>query len=60
MSETPHADDVSIDPGTPSDGIKVYSKTQAGGGTGLYFANKSATADEIISRNRALIFSMIF
>jgi len=60
MSKTPHADDVSTDPGTPADGIKVYSKTQAGGGTGLYFANESATADEIISRNRALIFSMIF
>lgn len=60
ITETPSDDDVLNDPTSPLEGIKLYSKTQAEGGTGLYFVNKSTTQDEIISRNRALIFSMLF
>jgi len=51
---------VLLDPSAPDNGIKIYSKSQAGGGTGLFFVNKDNTADEIISRNRSLVFSMLF
>jgi hypothetical protein len=47
-------------PNTPTDGVKIYTKDQAGGDTGIYFVNSSETRDELISRNRALLFSMIF
>lgn len=60
IDETPSVDDSLLDPAAPANGIKVYSKTQAGGGSGLFFVNKDSTADEIISRNRSLIFSMLF
>lgn len=60
ITETPGDDDILSDPSVPSEGIKIYSKTQAEGGSGLYFVNKSSTTDELISRNRALVFSMLF
>ena len=60
LTETPGVDDPTVDPSAPSEGIKLYSKTQGTGNTGLYFVNKSNTSDEIISNNRALVYSMIF
>lgn len=48
------------DPSAPIDGIKLYSKTEADGGTGLFFINENNTQDEIISRNKALLYSIIF
>jgi len=60
ISETPNDDDAFIDPNAPTEGVKIYSKTQAEGGSGIYFVNKSNTSDELISRNRSLIFSMLF
>lgn len=60
ITETPNEDDPTLDPTFPGEGIKLYSKTQTVGGTGLYFKNKSETADEIISTNRSLVFSMLF
>lgn len=39
---------------------KLYSSaTQGGGGTGLYFVN-STTSDELISRTKAIVYSLIF
>ena len=46
------------DVGTTS--IKVYAATESIGGTGLHFVNSNNTKDEIISRNRAILYSMIF
>lgn len=60
ISETPNDDDGSLDPSTPLEGIKVYSKQEGIGDTGLYFVNKSETSGEFISKNRALLFSMLF
>lgn len=60
INSTPTLDDATIDPSAPSDGLRLYAKTEAEGGTGLYFVNSSNTQDEIVSRNRALLFSMIF
>jgi|DEB0MinimDraft_6_1074348.scaffolds.fasta_scaffold00005_31 hypothetical protein len=48
------------DPVAPSDGVKIYAKTEADGGTGIYFINENSTQDEIISRNKALLYSIIF
>lgn len=48
-----------IDP-TQGDGIKVYAKSEAQGGTGLYFVNSDSTRDELISRRKAIAYSMIF
>jgi hypothetical protein len=44
----------------PADGVTVYSKPLADGGTGLYFLNTDGTTDEFISRNKALLYSIIF
>ena len=44
----------------PDSGIKLYSTDEGTGDTGLYFVNKDSTAGEIISKNRALLFSMLF
>ena len=48
------------DPAVPTDGISLYSKPLADGGTGLFFVNQDSTQDEIASRNKALLFSIIF
>ena len=45
---------------TPDSGIKLYSTDEGTGDTGLYFVNKDSTTGEIISKNRALLFSMLF
>jgi hypothetical protein len=42
------------------DGIKIYSKTQAFGGSGIFFVNKENTRDELVSKRKAIAYSMIF
>lgn len=52
---------IQADPATPpTEGVTLYSKTLADGGTGLYFINEDGTSDEFVSRNKALLFSIIF
>lgn len=46
--------------GAPADGVTLYGDTIADGGTGLFFVNQDGTNDEIASRNKALLFSIIF
>jgi hypothetical protein len=62
VSEDPNP--TSIEPGIGGpfgpDGIKIYAKSQAQGGTGVYFVNTQDTRDEIASRRKALVYSMIF
>ena len=48
------------DPTAPADGTTIYAKTEADGGTGLLFINENSTNDELISRNKALLYSIIF
>ena len=48
------------DPAVPSDGVSLYSKPLADGGTGIFFVNEDTTQDELASRNKALLFSIIF
>lgn len=51
---------VQTDPSAPADGVNVYSKALGDGGTGLYFVNQDGTSDEFVSRNKALLYSIIF
>lgn len=60
ITETPGDDDALTDPASPTVGVKIYSKTEDTGGTGLYYVNKSDTRDELISNNRSLVYSMLF
>jgi hypothetical protein len=60
ITPTPGVDDSDIDPSDSAEGLKLYVKERAEGGTGLYFVNTDTTRDEIISRNRSLVFSMLF
>jgi hypothetical protein len=47
-------------PSTPSGYVKIYSKSTPGtGGTGLYFVNTIGTNDELISKTKALLYSLI-
>ena len=57
---TPGLDDALLDPAAPADGIKLYAKAPATGGTGLFFKTSSGVDNEIISRKNALLLSMLF
>jgi len=57
---TPHTDDVSLEPIAPTEGIKVYTSNQYSGKTGIYFVNSEDNRDELVSKNRALLFGMLF
>jgi len=49
------------DPSTyDTDGAKIYTKTQAYGGSGIFFVNKEDTRDELVSKRKAIAYSMIF
>ena len=50
----------STDPAAPTTGIKLYSKRPQGGDTGIYFVNKNEDKDELISRKRAMLYSLMF
>lgn len=47
-------------PTTPTGYVKIYSKASPGtGGTGLFFVNTLGTNDELISKTKALLYSLI-
>ena len=60
ITKTPGDDDPVTNPAAPNDGVKVYSKQQGPGGTGTYFVNEDGVSGEFISKNRALIYGMLF
>jgi len=47
-------------PSVPDDGIKFYASQEYSGKTGLFFVNENQTRDELVSKNRSLLFSMLF
>lgn len=49
-----------INPSYDGIGLKLYTGAQGSGKTGLFYVNSTNTRDEIISKNRSLLFSMIF
>lgn len=50
----------SSDPTFNSDGTKIYVKDPEYGGSGLYFVNRDDYRDELVSRRKAIAYSMIF
>lgn len=60
INSVPGVDDINLVPSIPLDGVKIYTTDQSTGNTGIYFVNQNENRDELISRNRALVFSMIF
>lgn len=60
INSVPGVDDEVLLPSVPADGVKIYTSQESTGNTGIYFVNQNETRDEIISKNRSLIFSMIF
>jgi len=62
LEATPWDEDVGSNPSAPTDGIKFYSRNTANteGNTGLFYVNSNSDRDEIISNNRALLYSMLF
>lgn len=60
INSQPAVDDATINPSVPGDGLRLYVKTEDTGNTGLFFVNSDSTRDEIISNNRAMVYSMLF
>lgn len=69
LTPTPWDGDPLSQPLAPDAGVKIYSLSssdssgfQAGtvGDTGIYFVNSNENRDELIAKNRALLFSMLF
>lgn len=60
LTKTPGDDEGTVNPLAPVEGIKVYSKTPGNGKSGLYFVNENNYQDELISKNRALLYGMLF
>jgi len=68
LSSFPYEQD-NVIPTVPSDGIKLYTTQdntsgeftdQTLGKSGVFFVNSNQTRDELISRNRSLLYSMLF
>ena len=47
-------------PATVTDSHVIYSRAESAGKTGIYYVNTENTRDELVSKNRALLFSMLF
>lgn len=60
INSVPGVDDTILTPTAPDNGVKIYTSSESSGNTGIYFVNQNETRDEIISKNRSLVFSMIF
>lgn len=60
ISKTPHDSDPLLDPAYSTDSIKLYAKDRRAGKVGLYYVNNDNVRDEIVSKNRSLLFSMLF
>jgi len=55
-----HEGDDALQPDAPIEGVTFYADNSNAGATGIYFANEDGQRDELISRNRALVYSMLF
>jgi len=49
-----------VSPGRQPDSHVIYSRPQSTGKSGLFFVNTENNRDELVSKNRALLFSMLF
>lgn len=60
LSLLPTIDDPTVDPTAPNSGIKVFAKNVGPGGTGIFYVHEDQTSSELVSRNRSLLYGMIF
>ena len=60
INSTPSDDDATMVPLFPDEGIKLYVSNQSHGNTGIFFANAENNRNELVSKNRALLFGMLF
>ena len=60
INSVPGIDDIILSPAIPGDGVKIYTRDEAQGKTGIYFVNQNETRDELVSKSRSLLFSMLF
>ena len=60
LNRVPSDDDASMAPTAPSDGTKIYVANEYTGKSGIFFANDQGSRDELVSKNRALLFGMLF
>jgi len=60
LNRVPSDDDPSLSPLFPADGTKIYVADQYTGKSGIFFANDQGNRDELVSKNRALLFGMLF
>ena len=64
LPTTPGDDDGTINPNAPDDGVRIYVKSNTAGNqpgdSGIYFVNDQNKRDELISKNRALLYGMLF
>lgn len=60
LSLLPTIDDPTLNPSVPTDGIKIFAKNTGPGGTGIYYVHEDQNSNELVSRNRALLYGMIF
>ena len=60
INSTPGDDDILLQPAQPGDGAKIYVSNQSTGKSGIFFVNDESNRDELVSKNRALLFGMLF
>ena len=60
LNRVPSDDDPALQPGNPLDGTKIYVSNEYTGKSGIFFANDQGNRDELVSKNRALLFGMLF
>ena len=60
LNRVPSDGDPSLEPSTPLDGTKIYIADEYTGKSGIYFTNDQGNRDELVSKNRALLFGMLF
>ena len=62
LTATPWDDDAGVAPPAPTSGAKFYARDTAdtAGNVGVFYVNSNNVTDELISKNRALLFGMLF
>ena len=60
LNRVPSDGDASLEPSLPTDGTKIYVSDESTGKSGIFFANDQNSRDELVSKNRALLFGMLF
>ena len=60
LDRFPTDNDFNLEPPQPLEGTKLYIENQYTGKSGIYFVNDEGNRDELVSKNRALLFGMLF